>query len=93
MIKLMSGFTTPQWAANAAFENSTTAAAVIAGEGSSSTTMNAAASTGNARMGTSVIRMPPPVARITRRTAINQHEQLRRLRGSNFANLFYLFFH
>lgn len=90
MIKLMSGFTTPQCAANAAFENSTTAAAVIAGEGSSNASMNVTVSTGNARMSTT--RMPPPVARITRRIAVNQHEQLRRLRGLYFnnSNYFYL---
>jgi hypothetical protein len=64
----MGGFTTPQCAVNAAFENS---GGGIAG-----------GSSGAGPADSRGIRiMPPPVTRVTRRTAINQHEQLRRLRG------------
>jgi hypothetical protein len=74
MLSLMGGFTTPQCAVNAAFENNAEGAGGagggVAGGSSSSGPVNPRG-----------IRMPPPVARVTRRTAINQHEQLRRLRG------------
>uniref|UniRef100_A0A1I8B7A9 TPR_REGION domain-containing protein n=1 Tax=Meloidogyne hapla TaxID=6305 RepID=A0A1I8B7A9_MELHA len=71
MIALMGGFTTPQSVANAAFKNG--------GSTSNIATTNVA----NTSRSSSerVIRVPPPVTRVTRRTAVNQHEQLRRLRG------------
>nr|CAD2177265.1 unnamed protein product [Meloidogyne enterolobii] len=73
MIALMGGLTTPQNVTNAAFKN-----------GSSSSTSNNATTNATNTSRSSferAIRVPPPITRVTRRTAANQHEQLRRLRG------------
>ncbi|CAK5085131.1 unnamed protein product [Meloidogyne enterolobii] len=73
MIALMGGLTTPQNVTNAAFKN-----------GSSGSTSNNATTNATNTSRSSferAIRVPPPITRVTRRTAANQHEQLRRLRG------------
>lgn len=78
IINMMSGFTTPpQSAINAAFEHSGT----ITGLGASNNSSGIQSAVSPRARPQVAMRMPPPVARVTRRTAVNQHEQLRRLRG------------